>query len=120
MAIEEINAAGGIAGRMINPIVEDGASDPKVYSEKASKLVISDKTVTTFGSYTTASRLAARPVFEKRNNLYFYPTFYEGSECSQNIVYTGAVPNQQLYNLVPWMVKTLGKKKVFIVGSNYA
>lgn len=120
MAIEEINAAGGIAGRMIKPIVEDGASDPKVYSEKASKLVISDKTVTTFGSYTTASRLAARPVFEKRKNLYFYPTFYEGSECSQNIVYTGAVPNQQLYNLVPWMVKTLGKKKIFIVGSNYA
>lgn len=120
MAIAEINAAGGIQGRMINAIVEDGASDPKVYSEKAGKLVVSDKTVTTFGSYTTASRLAARPVFEKRKNLYFYPTFYEGSECSQNIVYTGAVPNQQLYNLVPYMVNTLGKKKVFIVGSNYA
>lgn len=120
MAIDEINATGGVAGRMINPIVEDGASDPKTYNEKASKLVIRDRTVTTFGSYTTASRLAARPVFEKRKNLYFYPTFYEGSECSGNIVYTGAVPNQQLYNLVPWMVNTLGKKKIFIVGSNYA
>lgn len=120
MAIEEINAAGGVAGRKINAIVEDGASDPKTYNEKATKLVINDHTVTTFGSYTTASRLAVRPVFEKRKNLYFYPTFYEGSECSGNIVYTGAVPNQQLYNLVPWMVKTLNKKKVFIVGSNYA
>lgn len=120
MAIEEINAAGGVAGRMINALVEDGASDPKTYNEKATKLVVNDRTVTTFGSYTTASRLAVRPVFEKRKNLYFYPTFYEGSECSSNIVYTGAVPNQQLYNLVPWMVNSLGKKKIFIVGSNYA
>lgn len=120
MAIEEINASGGVAGRMINAIVEDGASDPKTYNEKASKLVIQDKTVTTFGGYTTASRLAVRPVYEKRKNLFFYPTFYEGSECSSNIVYTGAVPNQQLYNFVPWIVNTLKKKKVFIVGSNYA
>ncbi len=120
MAIEEINAAGGVAGHKIKMNVEDGASDPKTYNEKASKLVIQDRTVTTFGSYTTASRMAVRPVFEKRKNLYFYPTFYEGSECSPNIVYTGAVPNQQLYNFVPWIVNTLKKKKVFIVGSNYA
>ena len=58
-------------------------------------------------------------MFEKRNNLYFYPTYYEGFECSKNVVYTGAVPNQQLSNFIPWIIKNLGKKKFFIVGSNY-
>ncbi len=120
MAIDEINAAGGVLdGQMIKPIVEDGASDPKTYNEKASKLVIRDKVPTVFGSYTSASRKAVLPVFEKRNNLYFYPTYYEGFECSKNVVYTGAVPNQQLSNFIPWIIKNLGKKKFFIVGSNY-
>ncbi len=95
MAIEEINAAGGVNGMMIKPILEDGASDPKTYNEKASKLVIRDRVPTVFGSYTSASRKAVLPVFEKRNNMYFYPTYYEGYECSKNVVYTGAVPNQQ-------------------------
>lgn len=119
MAIEEINTAGGVKGKMIKPVVEDGASDPKTYNEKASKLVIKDKVPTVFGSYTSASRKAVLPVFEKRKNLYFYPTYYEGFECSKNVVYTGAVPNQQLSNFIPWIIKNLGKKKFFIVGSNY-
>lgn len=119
MAIQEINTAGGVKGRMIKPIVEDGASDPRTYNEKASKLVIRDRVPTVFGSYTSASRKAVLPVFERRNNLYFYPTYYEGFECSKNVVYTGAVPNQQLSNFIPWIINTLGKKKFFIVGSNY-
>ncbi len=119
MAISEINARGGVGGRKIEAIVEDGASDPKAYNEKASKLVIRDKVPTVFGSYTSASRKAVLPVFEKRNNLYFYPTYYEGYECSKNVVYTGAVPNQQLSNFIPWIIKNLNKKKFFIVGSNY-
>ncbi|MEM9047148.1 MAG: transporter substrate-binding domain-containing protein [Pseudomonadota bacterium] len=119
MAIDEINAAGGVNGMMIKPIMEDGASDPKTYNEKASKLVIRDRVPTVFGSYTSASRKAVLPVFEKRRNLYFYPTYYEGFECSKNVVYTGAVPNQQLSNFIPWIIENLGKKKFFIVGSNY-
>ena len=119
MAISEINAKGGILGKQIKPVLEDGASDPKTYNEKASKLVVRDRVPTVFGSYTSASRKAVLPVFEKRNNLYFYPTYYEGFECSKNVVYTGAVPNQQLSNFIPWIIKTLGKKKFFIVGSNY-
>lgn len=102
MAIDEINAEGGVMGKMIKPIVEDGASDPKTYNEKASKLVIRDRVPTVFGSYTSASRKAVLPVFEKRRNLYFYPTYYEGFECSKNVIYTGAVPNQQLSNFIPW------------------
>ena len=119
MAISEINASGGVMGKQVRAIEEDGASDPKTYNEKASKLVIEDKLPTVFGSYTSASRKAVLPVFEKRNAMYFYPTYYEGYECSKNVVYTGAVPNQQLSNFIPWIMKTLGKKTFFIVGSDY-
>ena len=80
MAIEEINAAGGINGRKLVPVVEDPASDPATFAEKARKLVLSDKCVSVFGSYTSASRKAVLPVFEKQNNLYWYPTLYEGRE----------------------------------------
>lgn len=119
MAIEEINAAGGVAGQQIKPIIEDGASDPKTFNEKASKLVLRDRVPAVFGCYTSASRKAVLPVFEKRANLLFYPTYYEGSECSKNVVYTGSAPNQQLDVFIPWIINTLGKKKFFIVGSNY-
>jgi urea transport system substrate-binding protein len=119
LAIDQINNAGGVLGRKVVPIVEDPASDPKTFSEKANKLVVGDKVPTVFGSYTSASRKAVLPVFEKRNNLYWYPTYYEGFECSKNVIYTGAVPNQQQANFVPWIIKNLNKKKFFIVGSNY-
>lgn len=119
MAITEINAKGGVLGQKIEAVAEDGASDPRTFNEKASKLVIEDRVVSVFGCYTSASRKAVLPVFEKRQNLLFYPTYYEGYECSKNVVYTGAVPNQQLSNFIPWIVKHLGKKKFFIVGSNY-
>jgi urea transport system substrate-binding protein len=119
MAIDEINAKGGVNGMMIKPLVEDGASDPKTFNEKVSKLVIRDRVATVFGGYTSASRKAMLPVVEKRKSLLFYPTFYEGFECSKNVVYTGAAPNQQLNNYIPWLIKNLGKKKFFIVGSNY-
>lgn len=118
MAISEINAAGGVMGRPVEAVLEDGASDPKTYNEKASKLVIGDKLATVFGSYTSASRKAVLPVFEKYNNLYWYPTLYEGRECSQNVIYTGAVPNQQQKEFVPWLVKNFGKR-FYLIGSNY-
>jgi len=119
LAISEINAKGGVLSRQINPIIEDGATDPKTFAEKASKLAIQDKTETIFGLYVSATRKAVLPVIEKRNKLLFYPTFYEGYECSRNVVYTGAVINQIVWNAVPWIVDKLGKKKFFIVGSNF-
>ena len=66
MAISEINASGGVLGQQIQPIVEDGASDPKTFNEKASKLVIQDHVPSVFGCYTSASRKAVLPVFERR------------------------------------------------------
>jgi len=118
LAIEEINAAGGINGMQIKPIVEDPASDPATFAEKARKLVLGDKVVSVFGSYTSASRKAVLPVFEKRKNLYFYPTLYEGRECSKNVIYTGAVPNQQQDEFVPWLIEKFGKRWS-LIGSNY-
>lgn len=121
MAIEEINKNGGVLGRKLRPIVEDPASTPKTYSEKARKLILQDKVVSIFGCYTTASRKAVKPVVESQNNLLVWPTWYEGQECSKNIFYAGsAVPNQQLENSIPWLVKKMGRKKIFIVGSDYA
>ena len=119
MAINEINEAGGVLGKEVRPILEDGASDPKTFNEKASKLVLADRVPSVFGCYTSASRKAVLPVFEKRRNLLFYPTYYEGYECSKNVIYTGSTPNQQLSYFIPWLINTLGKKKFFIVGSNY-
>ncbi|NIA69892.1 ABC transporter substrate-binding protein [Pelagibius litoralis] len=118
MAIEEINDQGGINGMQIEAVVEDPASDPATFAQKARKLVLSDKCVSVFGSYTSASRKAVLPVFEKRKNLYWYPTLYEGRECSKNVIYTGAVPNQQQDEFVPWLVKNFGKRW-YLIGSNY-
>lgn len=118
LAIDEINAAGGVNGMKITPIVEDPASDPATFADKARKLVVSDNCVSVFGSYTSASRKAVLPVFERRKNLYWYPTLYEGRECSKNVIYTGAVPNQQQDEFIPWLIEKFGKK-FFLIGSNY-
>lgn len=118
LAIEEINDAGGINGMKIVPVVEDPASDPATFAEKARKLVLGDRCVSVFGSYTSASRKAVLPVFEKRKNLYWYPTLYEGRECSKNVIYTGAVPNQQQDEFVPWLFEKFGKRW-YLIGSNY-
>ena len=92
MAIDQINARGGVLGKKVVPIIEDPASDPRTFNEKANKLVVRDRVPSVFGSYTSASRKAVLPVFEKRKNLYWYPTFYEGFECSKNVIYTALFP----------------------------
>lgn len=94
LAIEEINAGGGVHGMQLKTFIEDPASDPATYADRARRLMIRDNCVSVFGSYTSASRQAVLPVVEGRNNLYWYPTLYEGRECSRNVMYGGAVPNQ--------------------------
>jgi urea transport system substrate-binding protein len=118
LAIEEINAAGGVMGKQIEAVVEDGASDPAVFAQKASKLTESDKVATVFGGWTSASRKAMLPVFEKNKNLLWYPVQFEGNECSPNIMYSGAQPNQQALPAYDW-AKGKGYKTFFLVGSDY-
>lgn len=118
MAIEEINAAGGVLGKKIEPVIEDGASDWPKFAEKAKKLLQNDKVATVFGCWTSASRKAVLPVFEANNGLLWYPVQYEGMESSPNIFYTGAAPNQQIVPAVEWLLKNKGKK-FFLLGSDY-
>jgi urea transport system substrate-binding protein len=118
MAIEEINKAGGVLGKKIEPVIEDGASDWPNFAEKAGKLIEKDKVSTVFGCWTSASRKAVLPVFEKLNHQLWYPVQYEGLECSKNIFYTGAAPNQQIEPAVTWLLKNKGKK-MYLLGSDY-
>ncbi len=119
LAIEEINAAGGINGKMIEPVIEDPQSLVQVFAEKAKKLLLNDKVTAVLGCYTSASRQSVLPVFEEYNGVLLYPTLYEAQECSKNCFYTGAVPNQQLDDFEPWIVANLGRKKCYMIGSNY-
>lgn len=118
LAIEEINAAGGVLGKQIEAVVEDGGSDWPTFAEKATKLIDQDKVVTVFGCWTSASRQAVLPVFESKNHMLWYPVQYEGQECSKNIFYTGAAPNQQIEPAVQWLLDNKGKQ-FFLVGSDY-
>ena len=93
MAADEINAAGGVNGKTLDVITEDGASEPTVFAEKAEKLIKSDCVAAVFGGWTSASRKAMLPVFEGNNSLLYYPVQYEGLEASKNIFYTGATTN---------------------------
>jgi urea transport system substrate-binding protein len=118
LAIEEINAQGGLLGKKLEPIVEDGASDWPTFAEKARKLLQQDKVAVIFGGWTSASRKAMLPVVEENNGLLFYPVQYEGLEASPNIFYTGAAPNQQIVPAVSWLLKNKGKK-FYLLGSDY-
>ncbi len=118
LAINEINARGGIGGRKIEPVVEDYASDFSVVVQKARKLVEDDRVAATIGCYASASRKAVLPVYEQNDAVLLYPTFYEGLECSSNVIYTSLVANQHLTDTTNWMVKNAGKK-IYMVGSDY-
>ena len=118
LAIDEINAKGGVLGKQIEPIVEDGASDPSMFAQKAQKLIQQDKVATVFGGWTSASRKAMLPVFERFKGLLWYPVQFEGNECSPNIMYSGAQPNQQILPALDW-AEGKGYKNVFLLGSDY-
>ncbi len=118
MAAEEINASGGILGKKIEPVVEDGASDPAIFAEKIEKLLTGDCVAAVFGGWTSASRKAMLPVVEADNGLLFYPVQYEGLEASKNIYYTGATTNQQIIPAMDFL-KSKGVKTLFLAGSDY-
>ncbi len=118
LAINEINEAGGVLGKQIEYVAEDGASEPSTFATKAEKLIDQDKVVTVFGCWTSASRKAVKPVFEEYGNLLWYPVQYEGMESSPNIIYTGAAPNQQIVPAIDYLIEN-GYKKFFLLGSDY-
>ena len=119
LAIDQINAMGGVLGRQIKVIPEDGASDWPTFAEKAKKLLVNDKVATVFGCWTSASRKAVLPVFEKENGLLYYPTFYEGLEQSKNVIYTGQEATQQILAGLDWIAKEKSAKTFYLIGSDY-
>ena len=130
MAVEEINAKGGVLGHKIQPVVVDPASNWPLFAEKAKQLIVQDKVAVTFGCWTSVSRKSVLPVFEAKytsdenpygGGLLFYPVQYEGEEQSHNIFYTGASPNEQLIPAAEYMMSKDGgsKKKFYLLGTDY-
>jgi len=119
LAIEQINAMGGVLGRKIKIIVEDGASDWPTFAEKAKKLLVNDKVAAVMGCWTSASRKAVLPIFEKENGMLYYPTFYEGLEQSKNVIYTGQEATQQILAGLDWIAKEKKAKTFYLIGSDY-
>ncbi|MDX8413108.1 MAG: urea ABC transporter substrate-binding protein [Mariprofundales bacterium] len=118
LAIEQINAKGGLLGRNIEPVIVDGKSDPAVFAREAERLISEEHVSVVFGCWTSACRKMVAPVFEQQHNLLFYPVQYEGLERSPNIIYTGAVPNQQIIPAVSWALKKFGSR-IYLIGSDY-
>ncbi|MEG4055756.1 MULTISPECIES: urea ABC transporter substrate-binding protein [unclassified Microcoleus] len=118
LAVEEINVAGGVLGRPLEAVIEDGASDLQTFAQKAKQLLLEAQVAVVFGCWTSASRKAVQPAFDQGKGLLFYPLQYEGLEQCPNIVYTGAAPNQQIVPGVNYLLAQ-GKRKIFLLGSDY-
>jgi len=121
MAVDEINAKGGVMGHKIVPVVVDPASNWPLFAEKARQLITQDKVAVTFGCWTSVSRKSVLPVFEELNSLLFYPVQYEGEEISRNVFYTGAAPNQQAIPAVEYLMSKEGgtAKRWVLLGTDY-
>lgn len=119
LAIDELNQSGGVLGRPVKALVRDGRSDPSAFAEQARKLLVEDKVCTIFGCWTSAARKTIVPIVEQHDHLLVYPVQYEGLEQSPNVVYLGAVPNQQIIPAVAWLFAFGQKRKFFLVGSDY-
>ena len=121
MAIDDINAKGGVLGKKLEPVVVDPASNWPLFAEKAKQLVTQDKVAVVFGCWTSVSRKSVLPVFEQNNGLLFYPVQYEGEELSKNVFYTGAAPNQQAIPAVEYLMSKEGggAKRFVLLGTDY-
>ncbi len=121
MAIDEINAKGGLLGKKLEPVVVDPASNWPLFAEKAKQLITQDKVAVVFGCWTSVSRKSVLPVFEQNNSLLFYPVQYEGEELSKNVFYTGAAPNQQAIPAVEYLMSKDGgsAKRFVLLGTDY-
>ncbi|MEZ4678304.1 MAG: urea ABC transporter substrate-binding protein [Caldilineaceae bacterium] len=119
LAVDEINANGGVLGKQLEIVIEDGASSPEVFAEKARKLLENDEVAVVFGGWRSDSRNAMIPIFEELNGLLFYPASSEGFQQSPNIVYMGQDPSQQLIPAVNYLAEQ-GYENILLIGSEFA
>ena len=118
LAIEQINAAGGVLGRQIEPVALDPKSDPDEYRRLAEHLLLEEGVSVIFGCSTSSSRKAVLPAIERRNGLLWYCSLYEGFEFSPNVIYTGAAPNQNTLQLAAYLLRHHGRR-FSLIGSDY-
>lgn len=116
---EDLNAAGGINGRMVETYLADDASDPEIGRQSMEQLLDSDNVDVVLGTHSSATREAAKPLAEDAGVLYIYAALYEGGECSAVMFNTGEVPSQQLAPAIPWMMEQTGGTNWFLVGNDY-
>lgn len=126
LAVDEINAAGGVDGRPIEIAVGDSKTEPRIVVEQANRLLRQEGVDFLAGTFSSAERNAAGPVVTQANKLMLYPTFYEGQSqdfypgvCNKNIFMIGPEPSQQVWPHVEYMVRNYGRK-FFLIGSDYA
>jgi urea transport system substrate-binding protein len=119
MLIDQQNKKGGVLGRPLVPVVVDPASNWPLFAEKARSLLSSEKCAAVFGCWTSVSRKSVLPVFEELNGLLFYPVQYEGQECSRNVIYTGAAPNQQAIPAVDYLMREEKVERWVLAGTDY-
>jgi len=119
-AVDQINKGGGILGRPIQLFLEDTASDPKIAVGNVRKLIQEKKVDVVLGGITSAMRQAIKdPIVNRGKTLYIYPQLYEGKECTPFLFNTGPTPAQQCDELIPYLIKTLGKKRFALPSANY-
>jgi branched-chain amino acid transport system substrate-binding protein len=118
LAIEEINTAGGILDRPLEPVIADPASSPRRARVLAEQMLAHDGLRLIFGCYMSSTRKAVLPVVEAHRGLLFYPTLYEGFEYSRRCIYTGAAPNQNSMQLARFLLERQGNR-VLLIGSDY-
>jgi urea transport system substrate-binding protein len=119
LAIDEVNQAGGVLGRPLQPLVRDGRSDPQTFAREAERLIVDDRVCTIFGCWMSSGRKMVVPIVEEHNNLLIYPRLYEGIEESPNVFYLGATPTQDMIPALKWANSHLKKRRFFLVGSDY-
>ena len=117
LACEEINAAGGVLGRMLDPILLDPAGSDEHYASLATELLVKHRVNVIFGACLSTSRKAVLPIIERFNGILFYPSVYEGFEYSPNVVYGGAVPNQVVLPLLEYLFEHEGRR-IVLIGSD--
>lgn len=118
--VEEINKAGGIQGQPIELHLEDTASDPKIAVGNVRKLIQERRVNVVLGGITSAMRQAIKdPIVNRGRTLYIYPQLYEGQECTRFLFNTGPTPAQQCDRLIPYLIKTQGKKRFAMPSANY-
>lgn len=120
-AIHEINEKGGLLGKKVEAVKVDPQSDWDLYAEGAKELLEKHRVAAIFGCWTSISRKRVIPVLEKHNGLMFYPVQYEGEECSYNVFYTGAAPNQQTIPAIDYLMNQPdgSQSRWMLVGTDY-